>query len=79
MLFRIGRLLNSLLNCVITSSLNFHMVLFSCFVWEVSNVMNLRSDTYCPAMSDPLYVAGVMIKSNVYPRLCVGMLMCCFR
>ena len=30
-------------------------------------------------MSDPWYVAGVMIRSNVHPRLCVGMLMCCFK
>ena len=30
-------------------------------------------------MRDPLYVAGVMIRSSVCPRLCVGMLTCCFK
>ena len=34
---------------------------------------------YGPAISDPWYVAGVMIMSSVCPRLCVGMLTCCFR
>ena len=34
---------------------------------------------YGPAMSDPWYLAGVMIKSKVCPRLCVGMLICCFK
>ena len=51
-------------------------VLVLCFV---SSVMNLWSDMYDPAMSDPWYVAGVMIRSNVCPRLCVGMLTCCFK
>ena len=31
---------------------------------------------YGPAMSDPWYVAGVVIRSKVCPRLCVGMLIC---
>ena len=59
------------------------MVLFSGFglgfVCEVPSVMNLLSGTYGPAMSNPWYVAGVMIKSNVCPRLCVGMLTCCLK
>ena len=82
-LSRIGRLLNSFLNCVIVSSVNLCTVLFSCsglvFVWEVSNFMNLWSNTYGPVMNYPSYVAGVMIRSNVCPRMCVGMLMCCFK
>ena len=34
---------------------------------------------YGPAISDPWYVAGVMIRSKVCPRLCIGMLTCCFK
>ena len=34
---------------------------------------------YGPAISYPWYVAGMMIMSSVCPRLCVGMLTCCFR
>ena len=30
-------------------------------------------------MSDPWYVVGVMIRANACPRLCVGMLTCCFK
>ena len=34
---------------------------------------------YGPTISDPWYVAGVMIRSSVCPRLCVGMFTCCLR
>ena len=34
---------------------------------------------YGPAISDPWYVVGVMIRSSVCPRLCVVMLKCCFK
>ena len=55
------------------------LVLVLGFVCEVSSVMNLWSNMYGPAMSDPWYVADVMIRSNVCPRLCVGMLTYCFK
>ena len=34
---------------------------------------------YGPTISDPWYIAGVMNKSSLCPRLCAGMLTCCFR